>query len=92
MSSKKLGSSSNCQHAPLRLVFDLKQDLQRKARHICGGHVIDAGDLPAHASTVKGESVHLLFHIAVSNGYDILYGDIGNAFVMAETPELPCWT
>ena len=52
--------------------------------------MIDAGGLPTHASTVKAESVRLLFIIAVANSYDILCGDIGNAFVMANAPEKMC--
>ena len=78
------------QYAPLRIIFDIKQDLRRKSRLVCGGHVIDAGGLPTCASTVKAESVRLLFIIAVANSYDILCGDVGNAFVMANTPEKTC--
>ncbi|MGH7955026.1 MAG: reverse transcriptase domain-containing protein, partial [Gloeomargaritales cyanobacterium] len=79
--------SSDFQYAPLRMIFTVKSDLRRKARLVVGGHVVDAGDLPTYASTVKGMSVRLLFMIAAINDLDVLSADIENAFVNAYTNE-----
>ncbi|MGH7955002.1 MAG: reverse transcriptase domain-containing protein, partial [Gloeomargaritales cyanobacterium] len=78
---------SNYQFAPLQMIFTVKSDLRRKARLVVGGHVVDSGDLPTYASTVKGMSVRLLFLIAAINKLDVLSADIGNAFVNAYTSE-----
>ena len=78
---------SDFQYAPLRMVFDVKSDLRRKARLVVGGHVIDASHLNSYASVVKGQSVRLLQVIADANGLDCLCGDVSNAFVNAYTNE-----
>ena len=75
------------QYAPLRMVFDVKQDLRLKARLVIGGHVIDAEHLNSYASTVKGTSVRLLQIIKDQHGLDALCGDVSNAFVNARTNE-----
>ena len=49
--------------------------------------MVSADGLPTHAGTIKGVSMCLLFLIAAANDLDVLTGDIGNAFVNAETLE-----
>jgi hypothetical protein len=44
VSDKKAILTSAYQFAPLRCIFDVKQDLRRKARLVTGGHVADASD------------------------------------------------
>jgi hypothetical protein len=78
---------SDYQYAPLRCVFDVKQDLQRKCRQVAGGHVVKT-DQATHASTVMATSVRLLHLLAHANALDILCGDVSNAFVNAYTKEL----
>ncbi|MGH7954890.1 MAG: hypothetical protein ACREOZ_02900, partial [Gloeomargaritales cyanobacterium] len=69
------------------MIFTVKSDLRRKARLVVEGHVVDAGDLPTYASTVKGISVRLLFLIAAINDLHFLSAEIVNAFVNAYTNE-----
>ena len=71
----------------LFMVFDVKQDLRRKARLVAGGHLIDPLDHEVYSSTVKGISVRLLQVIAHKEKYEILCGDVGNAFPTAYTNE-----
>ena len=71
----------------LHMVWDVKQDLRRKARLVAGGHLVDALDHDIYSSTVKGISVRLLHVIAHKAGLEQLCGDVGNAYVNAFTNE-----
>jgi hypothetical protein len=75
------------QYAPLRMIFDVKQDLRRKARLVLGGHVIDASGHDTYASNMKGISARILMLLAAANDLQILTGDIGNAYLYATTQE-----
>ena len=75
------------QYAPLRMIFDVKQDLRRKARLVLGGHVIDASGHDTYASNMKGISARILMLIAAANDLLVLTGDIGNAYLYASTQE-----
>ena len=68
-------------------MYDIKQDLRFKARLVCNGKLVDAGDLSTRATVVKTVSVRLLDIIAASQTLTVLTGDIGNAFVQATTNE-----
>jgi hypothetical protein len=85
--SKDYKPSSEYQFAPLRLVFELKQDLRRKARLVIQGFKVDPRDLSTRSTVVKGISVRLLDVIAHRDNLSILTGDIGNAFIQAPTQE-----
>ena len=76
---------SNYQYAPLRMIFDVKQDLRRKARLVIGGHVVDSGPYDVYASTMKTISARILMLIASANKLDVLTGDIGNAYLYAKS-------
>ena len=78
---------SEYQHARLEIVFDVKQDLRRKARLVVWGHLIDILDNSTYSSTVKSISVQMLFVIAHRTGMKCLFGDVGNAFINATTTE-----
>jgi hypothetical protein len=56
------------QEAPLRVIFDIKPDLRRKARIVAGGHKVNAV-------------------IAKAQGLEVLAGDVGNAYLNADTKE-----
>ena len=73
--------SKEYQYAPLRLVFELKQDLRRKARLVIQGFTIDPRDLETRSTVVKGISVRLLDVITHRDNLKILTGDVGNAFI-----------
>ena len=68
---------------PLRMIFDVKQDGRRKARLVIGGHVLDSEDYNTYASVMKAVSQRLLMLIAANNKYDVLTGDIKNAYLYA---------
>jgi hypothetical protein len=73
------------QYAPLRMIFDVKQDLRRKARLVIGGHVVDATGYDVYASNMKTVSARLLMLIASANKMDVLTGDIGSAYLFADS-------
>ena len=76
------------QWTTLTVIFDVKQDLRRKARLVAGGHLVDALDSNIYSSTVKGMSVKMLHVIAHKQNLKLLCGDVGNAYVNAYTNEL----
>ena len=84
--SFKPGSAN--QWTTLTVIFDVKQDLGRKARLVAGGHLVDALENSIYSSTVKGISVQMLHVIAHKQGLKLLCGDVGNAYVNAFTNEL----
>eukprot|EP00957_Ditylum_brightwellii_P036711 2780516-Ditylum_brightwellii.AAC.2 len=49
----------------LHIVFEVKHNLQRKARRVASGHLIDVMDTPIYSSTVKSISVQFL-HVFVA--------------------------
>jgi len=75
------------QCAPLRMIFDVKSDLRRKARLVVGGHKVDVSNQNSYSSVVKLDSTRLLNVIAKAQGLKVLAGDIGNAYLNAETTE-----
>ena len=75
------------QRTTLHMIFDVKQDLRRKARLVAGGHLLELIDTPTYSSTVKSISVQLLHVIAHKTNMSQLCGDIGNAYVNAYTTE-----
>ena len=79
--------SSDYQFCRLHLVYDIKPDLTYKARLVCDGSRVDPRGLSTRATVVKGISVRLLDLIADSQNLQVLCGDIGNAFIQANTKE-----
>ena len=75
---------NDTQFAPLRLLFDVKQDGRRKARLVIGGHVVDPTGYDTYASNMKTISARLLMLIASTNKYQVLSGNIGNAYLWAD--------
>jgi hypothetical protein len=73
------------QYAPLRMIYDVKQDLRRKARLVIGGHVIDSSGTEVYASNMKTISARILMLIATANKLQVRTGDIGNAYLYAKT-------
>ena len=69
------------------MVYDVKQDLTRKARLVAGGHLVDMMDIQVYSSTVNSISVQLLHVISHKDNLTQLCGDIGNAFPNAYTKE-----
>jgi hypothetical protein len=75
------------QKAPLRVIYDVKHDLRRKTRIVIGGHKVDATGHSRYSSVVQLASIRLLNIIAKSQDLKCLAGDIGNAYLNAETQE-----
>lgn len=75
------------QKAPLRVIYDVKHDLRRKTRIVIGGHKVDATGLSRYSSVVQLASIRLLNIIAKAQNLQCLAGDIGNAYLNAETEE-----
>ena len=75
------------QYCHLHFVYEVKSDLRQKARLVANGSTIDAKGLSTRATVVKGISVRLLDLIADAQGLSVLCGDIGNAFIQADTKE-----
>ena len=85
--TKRFKPNKNYQYAPLKLVFELKQDLRRKARLVIQGFKVDPRGLSTRSTVVKNVSVRLLDVIAHRDNLNTLCGDIGNAFIQAKTKE-----
>ena len=75
------------QKTKLMMVFDVKNDLRRKARLVAQGQLVDILDHVIYSSTCKHISIRLLTVIAQKSNLKILCGDIGNAYVNATTNE-----
>ena len=75
------------QYCRLQMIYDIKSDLTFKARLVCDGSPIDPKGLSTRATVVKTLSVRLLDLIADAQGLEVLCGDIGNAFIKANTKE-----
>ena len=69
------------------LVFDVKLDMTRKARHVAGGHLTDVPANMTYSSVVSRDTVRIGFLVAALNDLDILAGDIQNTFLHAPTKE-----
>ena len=80
------------QYAPLRIIFEVKQeDLRRKARMVAGGHVVDSTMYESYSSVVQTMTLRFLQTVVVNQNLKVVTGDIGNAFVHALTNE-KIWT
>ncbi len=75
------------QETPLRMIFAIKQDLRRKAWLVAGGHKVNADGHKSYSLVVHLESIKLLNVIAKVQGLKVLAGDIGNAYLNADTKE-----
>ena len=67
--------------------FEVKMDLRRKARYVAGGHLTDPPTSMTYSTVVSRESVRIAFLIAALNNFNILAGDIQNAYLNASTSE-----
>ena len=75
------------QFAPLRMIFDVKEDLRRKARLVIGGHVVNSTVREVYASTTKSVSSRILMTIASAKNLEVMTGDRGNTYLNVETAE-----
>ncbi len=69
------------------MILNVKTDLRRKARLVAGGHKVNADGHSSYSSVVRLDSIRLLNVIAKAQGLGVLVGDVGNAYLNADTKE-----
>jgi len=80
-------SLDNYTHIPYHIVFDVKFDLQQKARLVARGNHTDLPKEDIFSGIAGMESIQLGFLLATMNGLDTCAADIGNAFLYGHTKE-----
>jgi len=73
------------------LIFDVKMDFTRKARFVANGAKTPDLKSSTYAGVISRETVRIAFTHAALNGYNILAGDILNAYLNAPISE-KYWT
>jgi hypothetical protein len=72
----------------LHMIFDIKADLQRKARLVANGNEVKpVGPSSSYSSVVSRESVRIAFFIANLFQLQVLTADISNAYINAPCRE-----
>ena len=71
----------------LHFVYEIKTDLRHKAWLVYDSSQIDPQGLSTRATIVKSISARLIYLVAESQGLLVIYGNIGNAFIQAQTKE-----
>ena len=85
---KTFDPSEGWQKAPLRMIFDIKnEDMRYKARLVVGGHKVDSSKQNTYSSQVETLSVLLLFLICKHQNLSLMTCDVSNAFPTAPTEE-----
>eukprot|EP00977_Amphora_coffeiformis_P016246 scaffold4969_cov104-Amphora_coffeaeformis.AAC.2 len=78
------------QQIPLRMVFDVKQTLKRKARLVARGDKTDPLKDSVYSGVASLRSLRIVTFLAELNGLHLTGGDIGNAYLEAYTKEKVC--
>jgi hypothetical protein len=74
------------------MIFVVKmENLRRNARFVAGGHTTDAPHVMTYASVVSRESVRIALTLVALNDFDVMMGDIENAYVTSPITE-KVWT
>ena len=79
------------QQIPLRMVFDVKQSLKRKARLVARGDKTSPPDDSVYSGVASLRSLRIVVFLAELNGLKVTGGDIGNAYLEAYTKEKVCF-
>ena len=87
LSSVRKARAKGFKFAPLRIICFINVDLIKKARLGIGGHVVNSYGNEVYASTMTSVSARSLMTIAATNNLDVMTGDIGNAYLSANTQE-----
>jgi hypothetical protein len=85
---KGIGRRPPLEYRQIRVhfVYDCKHDLRRKARMVAGGHMTPVGD-DSYSGVVTLRSLRICLLLGELNGLKIGVGDVGNAYLEAETKE-----
>jgi hypothetical protein len=87
-SNTKFDAEDGWQQAPLRMIFDVKnEDRRYKARLVVGGHKVDSSEYNTFSSQVDTLSVLLLFLVCKHQKLSLMTADVGNAFPTAPNQE-----
>ena len=68
-------------------MFDIKMNLNRKARVVAGGHVTNAPSTMTYTSVVSRESAKIALVLTAPYECEILTGDIINAQLTSSRPK-----
>ncbi len=73
---------------PYHIIVDVKLDLTRKARLVARGHQNkDVPKFTTFSTVASRDSVRIMFLIAALNGLNVLFTDVGNAYLNAKCRE-----
>ena len=84
---KDYSPTKEYQKTTIMIIMKVKQDLRHKFRLVAGGNLIDTLDHDIYSTTVNSISVTLVQVIAHKANLEILFRNIGNAYVNAYTNE-----
>ena len=79
------------QEIPMRIVFDVKQSLQRKARLVARGDKTNPPREAVYSGVASMRSLRIVCFLAELNGLKLTGGDVGNAYLEAYTTEKVCF-
>jgi hypothetical protein len=79
------------QRIPVHLVFDVKEDLKRKARMVAGGHMTKPLKESVYSGVASLRSLRIVTFLSELNALPIMQGDIGNAYLTSDTSERVCF-
>ena len=71
----------------VHFVYDCKHDLRCKARMVAGGHMTTANSDDSYSGVVTLRSLRICLLLGELNGLKIGVGNVGNAYLEAETKE-----
>ena len=74
----------------LRIVFDVKQSLKRKARIVARGDMTDPPCEAVYSRVASLQSLRIVCLLTELNGLKLTGGDVGNAYLEACTSEKVC--
>ena len=74
------------------MIFDVKNSLKRKARFVAGGHKTAPPPDSVYSSVATLRSLRIVAMLAELNGLKLTGGDIGNAYLTADSAEFVCFT
>ena len=73
------------QLAALHMIYGVKVYPRRKSRVVIGFHIVDYSRHKVYESTMTLVLSRILLKIASENGLRVMMGDIGNAYLNADT-------
>ena len=88
---KNASKPDGYQEIPIRIVFDVKQSLKRKARMVARGDKTNPPRESVYSGVASMRSLRIVCFLAELNGLHLTGGDVGNAYLEAYTTEKVCF-